>query len=62
MRSARQDGGRTGLCGRSGVELMRLYVQAGRDADARRGLRRLEESGAPRQYLAEARRLPGVYR
>lgn len=47
---------------RSGVELVRLYAQAGRDADARHALRRLEESGAPRQYLTEARRMPGVDR
>ena len=43
----------------SGVALVRLHAQAGRLADARHELRRLEAAGAPERYLDEARALLG---
>ena len=47
---------------RSGVALVRLYAGVGRVADARRELRRLDEVGAPDEYLTRARSVPGVNR
>ena len=46
----------------SGVALVRLHAGAGRMADARRELRRLEAAGAPGRYLTEARIALGLDR